>query len=82
MRQNANIIGRNVARFRYQNGWTQENLAAKIQLLGGYMTRDIVVNIENRRTSANDRQIAFLAEALGVEIGDLFPRMRPFNRSR
>ena len=82
MRQNANFIGRNVGRFRYQQGWTQEDLAAKIQLLGGYMTRDIVANIENRRTSVNDTQIVFLAEALGVEIGDLFPRNRPWDRSR
>jgi hypothetical protein len=46
------------------------------------MTRDIVANIENRRTSVNDTQIVFLAEALGVEIGDLFPRNRPWDRSR
>jgi len=46
------------------------------------MTRDIIANIENRRSSANDKQIAFLAEALQVEINDLFPRNLLFNRSR
>ena len=39
-------------------------------------------NIESRRTSVNDTQIVFLAEALGVEIGDLFPQNRPWDRSR
>ena len=80
--RNGNLIGRNVGRFRYQQSWTQEELAAKMQLLGCYMTRDIIANIENRRSSANDKQIAFLAEALQVEINDLFPRKMPFNRSR
>lgn len=71
---NGNLIGRNVSRLRYQQSWTQEELAAKMQLLGCYTTRDIIANIENRRSSANDKQIAFLAEALNVEIGDLFPK--------
>jgi len=80
--RNGNLIGGNVGRFRYQQNWTQEELAAKMQLLGCCMTRDIIANIENRRSSANDKQIAFLAEALQVEINDLFPRNLPFNRSR
>jgi hypothetical protein len=42
------------------------------------MTRDILANIEGRRSSVNDRQIAFLAEALGVEINDLFPQKQHF----
>ena len=80
--RNGNLIGRNVSRFRYQQSWTQEELAAKMQLLGCCMTRDIITNIENRRSSANDKQIAFLAEALQVEINDLFPRNLPFKRWR
>lgn len=72
--KNANLIGRNVAKFRYQKGWTQNTLVAKIQIRGCYMTRNILVNIENRRTSAKDSQIAFLAEALGVDINELFPQ--------
>ena len=32
--RNGNLIGRNVSRFRYQQSWTQEELAAKMQLLG------------------------------------------------
>jgi len=74
--KNANLIGRNVARLRYQKGWTQNTLVAKIQIRGCYMTRDILANIESRRSSVNDRQIAFLADALGVEINDLFPQKR------
>ena len=43
MTQNANVIGRNVARFRYQKGWSQDLLVTKMQLLGIYITRDILV---------------------------------------
>jgi transcriptional regulator with XRE-family HTH domain len=50
MPRNANIIGRNVAKFRYQAGWTQEFLAARMQLLGCYISRDIIANIEHRLT--------------------------------
>jgi transcriptional regulator with XRE-family HTH domain len=46
MPKNANIIGRNVAKFRYQAGWTQEFLAVRMQLLGCYINRDIIANIE------------------------------------
>ena len=76
-----NVIGRNVARFRYREGWTQEVLAVKMQLLGCYMTRDIIANIESRRSNVTDRQIEFFTEVFGVEVGELFPRRHPFKRS-
>ena len=49
MQHKANLIGQNVAKFRYQRNWTQEELVAKLQLLGCYMTRDILANIETQR---------------------------------
>ena len=72
MRQNANVIGRNVARFRYQNGWSQDKLVAKIQLLGFYITRDILANIETLRSIVTDKQIVIFAEVFGVPVGDFF----------
>lgn len=73
MRNNANIVGQNVVKFRHRAGWTQDELAAKIQLLGCYMTRDIIANIETRRSPVTDKRIAMLAEVFGVAVGDLFP---------
>ena len=72
-RQNANVVGRNVAKFRYQNGWVQDELVAKIQRLGFYITRDILANIETLRSSVTDKQIVIFAEVFGVPVGDLFP---------
>ena len=74
-----NVIGRNIARFRYREGWTQEILAAKMQLLGCYMTRAIIANIESRRSAITDKRIAFFAVAFGVSVNDLFPtRLVPY----
>ena len=69
----ANIIGRNIARFRYQQEWTQELLAIKMQLRGCYITRDIIASIETQRCSVTDLRIAFFAKEFGVTVSDLFP---------
>lgn len=73
MLKNANIVGQNVVKFRHRADWTQDVLAAKMQLLGCYMTRDIIANIETRRSPVTDKRIAFLAEVFGVVVGNLFP---------
>src|ERR1051325_9962325 len=75
-----NIIGSIVGRLRYERGWTQEQLVARIQLAGRYMTRDIVTNIENRRSAVTDVQIAALADAFGVHAGDLFSQCSSLKR--
>ena len=79
MHRDENVIGRSVAKFRYQRGWTQDELVGKLQLLGCYMTRDILANIETQRGPATDRQIEFFAEVFGVKEGDMFPGKRHLN---
>src|ERR1043166_5028994 len=76
MHRSENVIGPNVAKYRYQRGWTQDELVGKLQLLGCYMTRDILANIETRRGPATDRQIEFFAHVFGIMEGDLFPGKR------
>ena len=73
MRREANVIGPMVVKLRYRRSWTQDDLVAKLQLLGCYMTRDILANIETRRSIATDRQITFLAVVFRVSVADLFP---------
>lgn len=72
MQHDANLIGRKVARLRYQKGWTQDTLVAKLQILQCDITRDIIANIELRRCVANDTQCAFLARVFSVSIDELF----------
>jgi len=76
MQRKANVIGQNVAKFRYQRNWTQEELVAKLQLLGCYMTRDILANIETQRRIVTDIQVRFFAEAFGVPMTELYPVKR------
>jgi transcriptional regulator with XRE-family HTH domain len=72
MKHDANLIGRKIARLRYQKGWTQDTLVAKLQILGSNITRDILANIELRRCVATDRHCGVLAKAFGVDINELF----------
>ena len=66
MQRKANVIGQNVAKFRYQRGWTQEELVAQTSMLGCYITRDILANIETQRRIVTDIQVRFFAEVFGV----------------
>jgi transcriptional regulator with XRE-family HTH domain len=79
MRHDDNVIGQNVAKYRFQRGWTQDVLVAKLQLLGCYMTRAILANIETQRCGVKDKQIEFFAEIFGVQEGSLFPEKRRFS---
>jgi transcriptional regulator with XRE-family HTH domain len=79
MHHDANVIGQNVAKFRYQRRWTQDELVGKLQLIGCYMTRDILANIETQRCVVTDKQIEFFAEVFGVKEGELFPAKRRLN---
>ena len=72
MQHDANMIGRKVARLRYQKEWTQDTLVAKLQVLQCNITRDVIANIELRRSVATDRQCAFLARIFNVSIDELF----------
>jgi transcriptional regulator with XRE-family HTH domain len=72
MQHGANMIGRKVARLRYQKGWTQDALVAKLQVLQCNITRDVIANIELRRCVATDKQCAFLARVFNVSIDELF----------
>ena len=79
MPNDANVIGRRVAFYRNQRGWSQNVLVTELHLLGNInMTRDILANIENLRCVATCKQIEFIAEALGVTEQDLFPKKRHF----
>lgn len=77
MYRNCNVIGQMVSRLRYQRNWTQDELVARLQVIGCDMSRNVLANIETRRCVATDRQIEFLAQVFGVEVGNLFPPRPP-----
>ena len=81
MLRNANLIGPQVIKHRHRMGWTQEGLVSKLQLAGFYITRDILANIELRRSTVTDGHIRAFADVFGISEGDLFPPRRPGNQT-
>jgi len=73
MQRNFNIVGQNVAKFRRQQGWTREELVAKLQLIGCCMTLDILARIETQRCTVIDAQVVFFSQVFCVSVEELFP---------
>ncbi len=69
-----NLIGPQVKKWRANKGWSQEVLAAKLQLRGWSISRDSLASLELRRRRVPDCEMLFLARVLGVALEDLFPR--------
>lgn len=67
-----NIIGGNVRAVREKKGWTQEQLAAKCNLLQWNISRGTLAKIEVKVRRVTDIEIKFLAQALNIDINDLF----------
>jgi len=72
MRRWANDIGPNVRKLRLLRGLTQEQLAAKLQIHGSDMTRQVIANIEARRRRVYEHQIRLLLKVLRCNLDELF----------
>ena len=68
-----NIIGRAVARLRFERGWTQEILAARLQCAGANISRDMLANLESGRSQITDEHIQAFQKVFEVCIVKLFP---------
>lgn len=67
-----NIIGENVKLARERNGWTQEQLAAKCNLLEWPISRGTLAKIESKVRRVTDVEVKLLALALKTNINNLF----------
>jgi transcriptional regulator with XRE-family HTH domain len=68
-----NLIGPQVRLFRNQKGWTQETLAAKLQVEGWDVSRELLAKLESQFRRVPDCELLFLAKVLSVEVMTLFP---------
>ena len=67
-----NIIGPQVRKLRNQRGWSQNDLAVKLQCAGMEdATRSNVSNLEARLIRAVDEDMLYLARVLTVELVEL-----------
>ncbi|HWL51404.1 MAG TPA: helix-turn-helix transcriptional regulator [Chthoniobacteraceae bacterium] len=62
-----------MSRIRNQLGWSQAQLAAKCQLAGWDVSRDIIARIELQIRWVGDFELAALSDVLKTPIDELFP---------
>lgn len=67
-----NIVGNNVRKIREKNGWTQEQLTAKCNLLEWNISRGTLAKIESKVRRVTDIEVQLLAQALRTDIENLF----------
>jgi transcriptional regulator with XRE-family HTH domain len=67
-----NIIGKNVRVIRELEGLTQEQFAAKCNLIDWGISRSTVAKIESNVRRITDIEVNNLALALDVEVSELF----------
>ena len=69
-----NIIGPGLRRLRNERGLTQAQLAEFLQRKGWDISRETLAKIEAQLRWLTDFEVAFLLNALGVELVELLPR--------
>lgn len=76
-----NIVGPVVRKLRMAAGWSQEALAAKLQLAGWDLTRGGLSKIEAQLRRVNDAELLVLAKVLKCAVSELYPA-KPGNLAR
>ena len=75
-----NLVWRQVIKLRQQHRWTQEQLAVELNHAGWHnATRSTVSKIEGGTIHIAEYDVLILAEALRVELNQIYP---PIDRSR
>lgn len=69
-----NIIGKNIRIIRKNKKITQENLCARMQIMGYQISRSDISKLENGKKIIADFEVVGFSKALKVSILDLFNR--------
>ncbi|KZL91701.1 helix-turn-helix domain-containing protein [Clostridium magnum] len=64
----SNLIGTNIRKMRISHNLSQEDLAAKLNILGLDIDRSALSRIENRQREVNDYEIFYLAKIFNVNV--------------
>ncbi len=67
-----NIVGSNVRVIRESKSWTQEQLAAKCNLLQWNISRSTLAKIESKVRQVTDVEVLYLTRALDIKVEELF----------
>ena len=69
------MVGPQVRKLRYVRGWSQNLLAAKLQVLGWDIDRVGLAKIESRLVHVDDYELLYFAKVFNVALADLFPKI-------
>jgi transcriptional regulator with XRE-family HTH domain len=69
-----NVIGPQVRKLREGKGWTQTQLAVKLQLFGWDTSQDSVSRLENQDRRVPDLELFVLGKVLDARMEDFFPQ--------
>jgi transcriptional regulator with XRE-family HTH domain len=67
-----NVIGPQVRKIRESKNLTQEELAARCNVLGWNISRGTLAKIESQVRGVTDFEVVLLAKALKVKLNDLY----------
>jgi transcriptional regulator with XRE-family HTH domain len=67
-----NAVGPVIRKLRNQQGWTQEELAAKLQLKGWDCTRSWLAKIEAQQVYVKDFELLYFCAVFGRHLDDLY----------
>ncbi|MGA3008583.1 MAG: helix-turn-helix transcriptional regulator [Opitutaceae bacterium] len=70
-----NLIGPQIRRLRTAKGWSQEHLMVALQEIGWNICRQRIARLEACEAWVSDFEMLLLAQALGIEIPELFPKI-------
>ena len=69
-----NLIGRNLKKLRTERNMSQQDLSAKLELLGVYVCRRSVSRIEDHSRTVTDIELFAIADVLRVKIDELYQK--------
>lgn len=67
-----NVSGKNIKEIRKKQKITQEDLCARMQIMGFKLSRSDISKLENGKRFVNDVEIVAFSKALKVSILDLY----------
>lgn len=80
-----NAVGPTIRKMRNRQGWTQDQLAAKLQLTGWDCTRSWLAKIEARQVAVKDFELLYFRAVFGNTLEEFYstlvaPKADPRNR--
>ena len=67
----ANIVGKNILKYRKRQQLSQEELAAKMQLNNIEISQKVISRIEKQERFVTDYELLAFSQVLGVSVDDL-----------